>query len=79
MVRYGSFVFISLSMMIYILWYMFTLSSYFSRLVILTKSLFHGDVDPTLLDSSVSYNCSIPWHFTLGTSPEDEDKLAFYS
>ena len=79
MVRYGVFVFMNLVMMVYVLWYMFTESSYFSRLVILMDKLFQGEVDPTLLDSSVSYNCSIPWHFTLGTSPEDEDKLAFYS
>lgn len=67
MVRYGAFVLISIIMMSYILWYMSEMSQQFNGLVLLLKELFHGDVDPTLLDSSVVYDCTAPMHYTLRT------------
>ena len=79
MVRYGVFVFMSLVMMVYILWYMFRFGGYLTSLVILLQDLFHKSVDPTLLDSRVSYSCTAPWTYTLSTQPSDVEALAFYS
>ena len=79
MVRYGSFVFMSLVMMVYILWYMFRFGGYLTSLVILLQDMFHMNVDPTLLDSLVIYNCTLPWSYTLSALPSDADAMAFYS
>ena len=43
------------------------------------EDLFHKNVDPTLLDSRVLYNCTSPWSYTLSTLPQHTDALAFYS
>ena len=79
MVRYGSFVFVSLVIMVYILWYMSTMSSDFNRLNFLMRELFHGQVDPTLLDSRVNYDCTKPKQYTLSTISQDQNALSFYS
>ena len=50
MVRFGAFVCMSLCMSGYTLWYLKVLNIKFNRLISLTRFLFEGRVDPTVLD-----------------------------
>lgn len=75
MVRYGAFIIISLIVSIYCLWSVSAINSKFNRLIILMKFLFQGNVDPTLLDSRVVYECSPLQKYSLSTLPQDVDAL----
>ena len=69
MVRYISFVGVSLCISIYCLWYLASLNSKFNRLIALMRFLFHGHVDPTLLDSRVTSECGLTPKYTLRSLP----------
>ena len=57
MVRHGTYAMISLLVSIYCLWYLATLNTDFNRIVTLQVFLFNGEIDPTLLDNRVTYEC----------------------
>ena len=71
MARYLSFVVVSLLLCLYSLWYLATLTSRFNRLIYLKSFLFHGDVDPTLLDSRVTYQCNVYPSYLLSSLSQD--------
>ena len=79
MVRHGTFAAISLFVSLYSLWYLATLNASFNRIVTLMQFLFSGSVDPTLLDTRVSYECDPVPKYVMSVLLEDQDALAYYS
>ena len=78
MVRYGAYFFVNVLISLYCFWFVLNIFSIISRLNVLRGFLFLGDVDPTLLDSRVTYECSPSPAYSLSSKPEDQDALTFY-
>lgn len=78
MVRYGAFIFMNFFITLYAMWFAYHISTMLTRLNILRGYLFEGDVDPTLLDSRITYECSPLPNYSLSTLPENKEALAFY-
>ena len=71
MARYVSFVVVSLLLCLYSLWYLAIVTSRFNRLIYLKSFLFHGDVEPTLLDSRVTFQCHVSPSYSLSSLSQD--------
>ena len=78
MVRYGVYFFINLLFAITIMYSCFYITSIINRINYLRSFLFHGNVDPTLLDSRITYECSHSPTYSLSTLPYEQKALKFY-
>ena len=78
MVRYGAYFFVGFILALSSFYSSYQVTAMISHLNSLRSFLFNGDVDPTLLDSRIAYECSPAPSFTLSTLSEDQEALKFY-
>ena len=69
MARYASFIGMCVLLSLYCIYYMVQFQSNFINAINLMKEVFHSEVDPTLLDGFVTYECLPEIKYTVNDLP----------